>query len=103
MAILFKKSRMQLKKFTVRRAGCEIIVGKGKLTDNTRPTFVVSVYLPPGMRRAAVDKNIDVLRDAITKMKLTERDPIIFLGGDLNKYNLDGAFEDFLDFVCVPS
>ena len=103
VAVLYKKSRIQLKAFPTRREGCEIVVGRGKFRDNTHPTYVISAYLPPGLRRAALDKNIEALRNAVTKVKLKDRDPMIFIGGDFNNYNIDRAFEEFLDVRCVPS
>ena len=103
VAIFFNKSRMQLKKFPVKCNGCEIVVGRSKITDNCRPIFIISCYLPPGMRRAKVSKCLDAIRDTVTKIKITERDPIIIMAGDINKYDLTPALDDFLDIKCASS
>ena len=55
------------------------------------------------MRNKKVDNYIETIREAITKMKLQERNPKIIFAGDVNNYNIDPAFSDSLDFVCHPS
>ena len=79
-SIAYRKSKMSLKTFPVRRNGFELTVAKGRFIDNKRPTFLVSVYIPPGLRRAKFDSFLDTLRECLNKIKLDERSPLIIMG-----------------------
>ena len=55
------------------------------------------------MRKMRYEKYCETLREIVEKIKISERNPLIIIGWDMNKYNLLPAFEEFLDIFCVPS
>ena len=50
------------------------------------------------MRKKKVDCYRQVLHEAVSKMKLDDKNPRIIIGGDMNNYDLGPALEEFLDF-----
>ena len=94
---------MKLAAFPTKKNGCEIVVAKGNFQDNKCPLFVIGLYLPPGMRKKLVDNYIGAICDAVNKIKLESRNHLIIIGGDINRYDLRPAFDDFLDFNEVDS
>lgn len=103
VAIVFRKSKLTMKRYTFRKDGCEIVAGRGKLVNNRCPLFLITAYIPPGLRVRETQKYYEAIRNLITKIKTEERNLIIIMGGDFNNYNLTLALEDFLDFECCLS
>ena len=103
VAILWRKSKIRLKVFTVRKNGCEVVTAKGKIADCNRSIYIIGIYIPPATRRASLDKYRDTLRGIIEKIKIDDREPLIVLAGDFNKYDIAPALEDFLDFRCMDT
>ena len=103
VAILFRKSKITLKPFVFKKNNCEIVIAEGRFSDSRRSTYIIGVYIPPCLRKQQSDRYISTLRDAITKIKTKDRNPLIIVAGDLNKYNIGPVFQDFLDFSEVPS
>ena len=97
VAIAYKRSLASFKYFPIRRGGCEVIAAKGKLVNVSTPLYVITAYLPPGMRKRQLNVYIDVIRDAITKIKLQEQKQTIILCSVINNYDLAPALQDFLD------
>ena len=98
MAIVWRKSKIRLKTYTVRKNGCEVVAAKGKIADCNRTIYVIGIYVLPAIRRAALDKYCDTIRCIIEKIKIDDRGPLIVLAGDINRHDIAPAFEDFLDF-----
>ena len=103
IAILFKKKRLSMKSYPFRRDGSEIIVGKTKLENDNRHIFVVGLYLPPSLKQNGIRKAIDAIRGVLTKIKTEVKNPIIIIGGNLNKIDITPAFNDMLDIINIPS
>lgn len=103
VAIAYKRSTMSLSNFTVRKSGCEILVARGKIVGSDCLFFMVVVYMPPGMKRSRYECYLEIVHDALTKIKLQATNPVIVLGGDINNYNLSPAFQEFLDFKEIES
>ena len=98
-AILFKRSKVSLKQYPIKRSGCEIVATKVWFSDCRRPTFIIGIYMPPGMIKSMLDKYVATLSDSITKIKLEEKNPISIIGGDFNRYDVTAALADHLDIT----
>ena len=87
----------------IRRNGCEILVTKGKIPNQSRPLYVIAAYLPPGLKKAKLDLHISTIENIINQIKLNDKAPRIILGGDINRYDISPALQEFLDFKEVMS
>ena len=85
------------------RDACKIVATKGNLNNDKRPIYIIAVYIPPGLRVRAKEKYLESIRCLINKIKTEARNPMIFMAGDFNKYDLTPALEDFLDMQCFLS
>ena len=103
VAVIARKSRVNMKEFKIQKNGCEVIAVRGKIVDCTRPLFVIGTYLLPSIRKPTLDKYCAVIRDAINKIKMSERNPLIVLDGDFNHLDVSSALQDFLDIQQAPS
>ena len=103
VSIIFKKSRVSLKQFNVKRAGHEIVVASGKFINNTRQLFVIGVYISTRLTVKEVSKFINTVVEIITKIKSEARDPYIVIGGDFNSADPEQILEHFPDLQLASS
>ena len=47
VSIIYRKSQVVFKEFKVKRENYEFVCAKGKITNNTRPIFVLAAYFAP--------------------------------------------------------
>ena len=58
---------------------------------------VFGIYIPPSTRAKNSDRALDLLSDAIAQAKSDFADPMIFVGGDFNKRDLNKATDPYPD------
>ena len=103
VAILFKKNLVNLKEFKIRTDGFELLVAKGKIKNDTRPVFVMAVYLPPSLNARSAAKVMETIADAILKIKGDSNSPHIIIGGDINGFDLSLSISDYSDIRILDS
>ena len=89
VAILYKKSAINLKKLTLNGNKYDILAASGKMQNNTRKVVIFCIYGPPNMRRSAWDELIECLVNNIMRIKTEMSEPYVVLTGDFNKHPLD--------------
>ena len=103
VSIIFNKSKVTLKEFTVKRKGHEIVCARGKMQNNTRPIFILGVYISTKYKAAQYHDCLSTLSEAILKIKTEAKDPYIILGGDFNHRNVTEAIGDYPDMKIVDT
>ena len=106
VAIIYRKKLISLKTYPFRRDGCEVVITRGRLPHNFRQVFIIAIYLPPNLTVRRRNKYGEVIHDVLDKIKTEERDPIIIMAGDVNRFDLAPYTADFLDIEklnCPPS
>ena len=97
ICVVFRKNLVQLKLYTFRKNGCELVACKGKFKQDGRSAIIIGAYIPPGLTKGRQDAYRDALHDLITKFKIEEKNPHIILAGDMNRCDLSECLSDFLD------
>ena len=78
----------------------ELVAAVGRVRKLERPVVVYCVYLEPRLKAADLRELNDLLCRDILKLK-AKGDPIIFVGGDLNRKMLTGATDNYQDIVQI--
>ena len=97
VSIVSKKSTMSVKKFPAKLSGCEIVVGKAKIRDNTRPMFIIGAYLSTRLKPVQVTKFIETIVDIIMKIKTSTTNPYLLIAGDFNRADVSPILADYPD------
>ena len=98
VSILYKESKVKISEYKLKRKGHEMVVVKAKLLNNTRPMFIIGVYVSTRLNSKAVKEILSMVNDAIHKIKSENANPYILIAGDFNRSDHLLAVEDFQDF-----
>ena len=100
VSIVFNKSRCNLRERRIQGNKFELVLAVGRVGKLSRQIAIFCLYLEPRLRVAEVAEinEMVALEIALEILKLkTGGDPLIFIGGDLNRKSLDDAVHDFPD------
>ena len=75
----------------------ELIVATGRVSKFSRQVAVFCMYLKPKMLVADLEGLKQLIEDQVLQLKTGGADPLIYVGGDLNKRDLGPAFDNFVD------
>ena len=103
VSIAFKRAKVTLKEFPVKRVQHKILCAKGKLANHTTPFFVFAVYLPPKATAKQTADCLELISQAILRIKTELRESLILIGGDFNKRDLTPAIGDYVDLAVLDS
>ena len=79
----------------------ELVAATGKVGRLQQTVAVFCVYVEPRMKAAELDKLRDLLAGEILALKTASSNPLIFLGGDMNRRDFAPIFDAFHDFTQV--
>ena len=103
VSIAYDKNKIKMKEYSIKRKNYEILCGRGKFINNTRPVFVLGVYIPPKMKAEETRECLELLSGALLKIKSEARNPYIFLGGDFNHADITEVTGDYVDMKVTNS
>ena len=103
ISIAFRKSRVSLKEFRFKRKQYELLCAHGKIVNNSRPIYIFGVYISPGSKAANYHECLELLSDAILKVKTSVREAYIVVGGDLNRRDIHEAIGDYANIHVLTS
>ena len=92
-----------MEEYKFRRGKYEMIAAKGKMPNNTRPLFIFGVYLPPKMKADSVRQAMNLLSEAILRIKSESAGAYILIGGDFNGFDTTTMIGDYDDIDILPS
>ena len=105
VAIVFSKasSNFRERKIVGNGRNFELLVATGRINKCTRPVAIICLYIPPRTKVSELDELRTLLEDQILMLKTSLNNPIIFVGGDVNRRDLDLAFSNYNDIHKMNS
>ena len=100
VSIIFNKSRCNLRERRIQGNKYELVMAVGRVGKLSRQVAIFCIYLEPRLRVAEIADINELISAEILKLK-TNGDPMIFIGGDLNRKSLEDAVHDFPDIRRV--
>ena len=97
VSIVFNKNRLTGKEYNIKRSGHEIVAAKLRVKGDSRPLFVLGIYLSTRLTAAEANKGIQTLIIAINKIKTEHENPYVIVGGDFNNFDHKPILDDFAD------
>ena len=96
VSIVFDKSKCSLKERKIEGNKFELVLAVSKVGKIARQVAIFCVYLEPRMKVAEVAELCELLAEEILRLK-AKGDPLIMVGGDINRKDISEAFKDFPD------
>ena len=96
VSIIYSKSRCSLRERKVRGNKFELVVASGRVGSVARTVVFFCLYIEPKMKVAELKQLNELLCNEILLIK-AKSDPIIVIGGDLNRKSIDEAIAMFPD------
>ena len=103
VVIAHDTNKIKLKPFPISCGKAEIIAATGRIANNQRVFVFFSIYISPKTKAKQTQETLDALSDAILIAKTTFRDPIVIVGGDFNKKEVEPATAPFPDIRILPT
>ena len=103
VTVAFNPNVIQLKKYNTRTNGREIVTVRGKIPNNTRPIFIIAVYISTRLNKRQVEAFLENISAIILKIKSEVKEPYIVLGGDMNRADMTHILVDFPDLAVSPT
>ena len=101
ISIVFNKKKIKLSEFRFKRGSHEIVCAKGKIHGNTRPIFVIGLYLPPKQKADLYHDCLECVANLLLRIKTVFTNPYILVAGDINKRDIDEAIGDFPEIATI--
>ena len=98
VSVIYNKSRCSFRERKIRGNKYELVLAVGKVGTVPRQVAVFCMYLEPRMKVAEIADLCDIISREILMLK-AKGDPIIILGGDINRKDISNAMSDFPD-IC---
>lgn len=102
LAVAFNTGRCNLKKRCIKTRH-EILCVTGKVMKIPRPFAIFTIYIPPDIKTADLTSLCEDLSSAIADVITSLKDPVVVVGGDLNKRDISEAFEAVDNINLIPS
>ena len=96
VSIVYDKSKCSLRERKIKGNKYELVLAVGKIGKIARQVAIFCIYLEPRMKVNEVAELSELLAEEILRLK-AKGDPIIMIGGDMNRKDIAGAFGDFPD------
>ena len=103
VAIIFNKSKINLKPVKLKSGKFEVVGGLGRTADDSKKILVFSVYYPPQMKKEAVDKLNDCISSSIDAQKIKHGPVRVIICGDMNNKNIVPILTDHPDTQVLPT
>ena len=79
VSLVFRKSTIGLKEYKIKRKDHEIVCARGKLHNNTRPFFVIGVYISTKYKASQYHECLSLISDAVLKIKTEVKEAYIMI------------------------
>ena len=106
VAIAFHNKKMKMSEYTIARNAspmAETVAAIGTDIASGTKVLIVSVYLPPALKKQEVLDVASDISDTIACAKTKYKDLIIYVAGDMNQKRFGSATADFPDIKLLKS
>ena len=97
VSVVFNKDRCSLRERKIVGNDYELVAATGRIRKIGRVFAVFCIYIEPRTKTAELEKIKHLLTDEVLAVKAAFKDPLIIVGGDMNRRDLASAFEPFDD------
>ena len=101
VALVYNKIKCQFKEVRLKNNRFEMICARELLMDWTEKSLLLDLYMEPRMKVGTVEEIKSLLMDFILQEKAASNDPVFLIGGDMNKKDIVGAFDNYVDIIEV--
>ena len=103
VAIAYNPNKIKLTKLQVPQnsVNAEIVCAVGNSQKTKRKIAMISIYMPPSLRRDQLDGYLYTLVELLDIGKTKYEEPIIFMGGDFNGKDLGRLFTAFPELNAI--
>ena len=102
VSVIYSKSRCSLRERKINGNNYELVLAVGRVGKLTRQVAIFCAYLEPRMKADELASFCELLSTEILKLK-TAGNPLIFIGGDMNRKCIGPAIDDFPDICQINS
>ena len=103
VALIYRKSVMNFKQIDIGNTeNYEVLGAIGNLFGLSRKVLVLAVYMPPNYSATRGKECLSYLTDLVLHLKSKYKDPMLYISGDFNQWDLTGAMEDYPDLQEAP-
>ena len=88
VSIVYRKSKMEMKRVQVNVKGQEICVAEGKLLGQSRPVYVVGCYLSTRLTKNEAKMYMNILSDVIGELETKNPNAEMVVAGDFNRVDM---------------
>ena len=99
VSIIYKKASCKFKERKVVGNRFEMVVATGKSRKMARHLAIFCIYLQPRLLVEDLRKLREIISDELLAIKAKWPDPLVFVGGDMNKKNIEEAFDCYGDIA----
>ena len=104
VCLAFRKSVCNFKARSIKNAGShELLCATGSVAGVDRKVAVFTVYIPPALPAAKFSELTDIIASEVAAVKISLKDPIIVLCGDMNGRDMSDALLLDQDIELLPS
>ena len=100
VSIVYDKSKCSLRERKIAGNKFELVAAVGKIGRSKRQVAFFCLYIEPRTRVHELEQICDLISNDILDLK-AKTNPLVFLGGDLNRRSLAGAVQAFPDIVQI--
>ena len=93
VAFIYNPARASFKERKMKRSVVELLCVQGTISGCRDRIFVFGIYIEPRTTVESLREVEEVLRDEILKIKASNKNPMIFVAGDMNKRDISEAFD----------
>ena len=97
VSIVYNKSKCSFRERKIVGNKFELVAAVGKVGKLARMVCLFCLYIEPRMKVAELTQLNGLLEGEILSLKAKNKDPIIMIGGDLNRRDITPAFTNFVD------
>ena len=103
VAIVYDRAKISLKAFPIKKTNHEILAATGKINKVHRRVGLICVYIPPKSLAKSYKSAFKLITSTIQNFKKNMKEPLIFIAGDFNKFNLAPHVEAFEDVEILET
>ena len=89
VGILYKSTALKLKEHRFRKKNYEMLCARGKVVGCSRELYVFAIYVKPSLPAEKKVEMVTLITEELIKIKTTNTNPLICIGGDFNHLNTD--------------
>ena len=103
VAVVYDKAKKGLKNFPIKKSSHEIHAVSGRINRVHRKIGIIVAYIPPKSLARSYKSAFKLIVNTIQNFKKNMREPLIFVAGDFNKFNIRPPLESFEDVSLLDT